>query len=61
MNDRLARIKKARNTVIRKHRLGTPPKNERNELASLMRNKLVIHDGGAKRRTRKCKKWWFSF
>jgi hypothetical protein len=61
MNDRVARIKKSRNTLMRKHRMGTPPKNERNELASLMRNKLVIHDGGAKRATRNCKKWWFGF
>jgi replicative superfamily II helicase len=61
VNDRIARIKKSRNTLMHKHRTRSPPKNERNELASLMRNKLVIHDGGAKRRTRKCKKWWFGF
>jgi len=50
MNERVSRIKTARNTMIRKHRMGTPPKNERNELANLMKTKLSIHDGGSTRR-----------
>jgi hypothetical protein len=46
---RLSRIRKAKNSMLRSHRLKTPKKNERNELANLMKRQLAIFGGSRKR------------